>query len=76
MLETLRNDPKGQRLDFGHRLVPVLPVAQYARQGRHFSQPAAICFAFQLDGEGHRGYCIPTVGCPTSGCSRRRPCGS
>jgi len=59
MLETLRNDPKGQRLDFGHRLVPVLPVAQHARQGRHFGQPAAISFAFQLDGEGHRGTVYP-----------------
>jgi len=59
MLETLRNDSQGQRLNFGHRLVPVLPIAQHAGQGRHFSQPAAVGLALQLDGESHRSTVYP-----------------
>jgi hypothetical protein len=59
MLETLGNDPKGQRLNFSHRLVPVLPVAQHARQGRHFAQPSAISLAFEFDGEDHHSTVYP-----------------
>ncbi len=59
MLEPLRDDSEGESLDFGHRLIAVLPVAQHAKQGRHFGQPAAISFALQLDGEGHQSTVYP-----------------
>ena len=47
MLEPLRDDSEGQSLDFGHSLIAVLPVAQHARQGWYFGQPAAISFALR-----------------------------
>ena len=53
MLETLRNDSEGQRLHFGNRLVPVLPIAQHTGQGSHLGQPAAVGLAIQFDGERH-----------------------
>ncbi len=59
MLKTFCDDPKGQRLDLGDGLVAVVAVAQHASQGRHFGQPAAISFAFQFDGEGHRSTVYP-----------------
>lgn len=57
MLEAVSDDAEGQGLYPRDGVIAILAVALNARQGRHFGQPAAISFAFELDGEGHPGGC-------------------
>ena len=53
MLKTLSDDSKRQGLHARNRFVAVLAVCHHAGQCRHFSEPAAVVFAFDLDVERH-----------------------
>lgn len=54
MLETLRDDPEGERLHAGNGFIPVPAVGQDARQCWHFGDPATVVLAFNFDRERHR----------------------
>lgn len=53
MLQAFGDHTEGQRLNAGDCFIPIDAVAQYARQSGHVGHPAAVVFAFQLDGERH-----------------------
>ena len=53
MLQALRDHAQREGLYFGHGLVVVGTVAKHARQGRNFSKPAPVIFAFEFDRESH-----------------------
>ena len=57
MFETFGNYAKGQGLHSGDGFITVGAVAHDPSQGRDLGQPAAIIFAFKLDGKRHGGYC-------------------
>jgi hypothetical protein len=53
MLQPLGDHPEGECLNAGDGFIPIGAVAQHARKSGHFGEPAAVVFAFQLDGERH-----------------------
>ena len=53
MLESLGNHSKGECLNSRHGFIAVAAVAQYAGKRGYLRHPAAVVFAFQLDGERH-----------------------
>lgn len=53
MLKTLGDHAQGQCLHPGNGFVAILTVSQDARQSRDFSEPPAIFFALDLNGERH-----------------------
>lgn len=71
MLKAIRNDAQRQGLDAHDRFVAVSAIAHDTRERRYFGQPAAVIFAFKLDGEGHAAYCTIRAGCPTRRGNRR-----
>ncbi len=55
MLQPFGNHPEREGLHAGNCFVAVSPVGQDAGQGGYFSEPPAVVFALDLDGEGHVG---------------------
>ena len=53
MLEPVRYDPEGERLNPGLGLGSSLAVSQDARQLRHFGDPAAVLLPLDLNLESH-----------------------
>lgn len=54
MLKPLGNHTQREGLNLGYGFSAVSAIAEHARQGWHFGEPAAIIFAFKLNGEGHQ----------------------
>lgn len=53
MFEAFCDDAEGEGLNASHGIIAVAAVAQDARQGRHFGQPAPVLLALEFDGERH-----------------------
>lgn len=59
LFQALGDNAKGERLDAGHRFVPIFAVAHDARQRRYLGDPAAVILAFEFDRERHR-FTVPS----------------
>ena len=53
MFEPLSDHAKGERLDAGNGLVPVLTVGHDAGQRGDFGQPTAVVFSLNFNRERH-----------------------
>ena len=53
MIEAIRKDAKGERLDVSNGLIPTLPVGEDTGQVRDFGDPSAVVLALELDLEIH-----------------------
>jgi hypothetical protein len=55
VLETLREDAKGERLGARRGLFPALTISEDTRQIADLRNPTPVFFALELDGELHAG---------------------